>query len=58
MEPLTTLLIATASGLTDYGRSALPHAPVVPERHRRFRLRRTRASAALAPAPVLVPEGC
>lgn len=27
MEPLSTLLIATAPGLADYGRSALPAAP-------------------------------
>ncbi len=37
MEPMSALLIATVPGLTDYGLSALPDAPVRPERRHRFR---------------------
>ena len=58
MEPLSALLIATTSGLTDYALSALPDAPVVPDRRRMPRFRRTTAPAVIAPAPVLLPEGC
>jgi hypothetical protein len=36
MQPMSALLIAAVPGLADYGLSALPDAPVVPERHRRF----------------------
>ena len=52
MQPMSTLLIAAVPGLADYGLSALPDAPVVPERRRRLRLRRVTApSLAVAPVP-------
>ena len=51
MEPMSALLIATLPGLTDYGRSALPDAPVVPERRRRLRLRRVMAPSLAVARP-------
>lgn len=59
MEPMTALVIAHLPGLTEHALSALPDAPVVVERPRRFRLRRLAVpSVAVTRAPAAAAEPC
>ena len=59
MELITAQLIATLPGLTEHALSALPDAPVVVERPRRFRLRPVAVpSVTVTRAPAAAAEPC